>query len=117
MKTLTKTDTMAVPLRIDAFGVMYVGRTRVPLDTVVRAYDQGTSPEEIALRFTALDLADIYAVIGYYLKHRDEIEDYLRRRKAFRDEVRRQVEAKFNPAGIRERLLARRNNRQGATTC
>ena len=56
-----------VPLRTNGDGVVRVGSTRIPLDTVVTVFDLGASPEEIVQQFSALDLADVYAVIGYYL--------------------------------------------------
>ncbi|HTT63751.1 MAG TPA: DUF433 domain-containing protein, partial [Bryobacteraceae bacterium] len=44
-------------------------RSRVTLDLVVRAFNRGATPEEIAQDFPSLQLPDIYQVIGYYLKH------------------------------------------------
>ena len=41
----------AVPLRTDDHGVIRVGKTRVPLDTVVFAFNQGASPEEIVMSY------------------------------------------------------------------
>src|SRR2546428_841429 len=59
-----------VPLRTDEHGVMRVGKTRVPLDTVVFAFNHGSSPEEIVLSYPTLDLEDVYAVVIYYLPTR-----------------------------------------------
>ena len=97
-----------VPLKTDADGVVRVGGTRVTLDTVVAAFEEGATAEEIVYQYPSLDLADVYAVIGYYLQRRSDIETYLRRRQQQRDEVREQNEARFDPRGIRNRLLARR---------
>jgi uncharacterized protein (DUF433 family) len=98
-----------VPLRIDADGVVRVGKTRVTLDTVVSAFCDGATAEEIVLDYPTLDLADVYAVISYYLRHRETVGEYLRAREAQAAAVRRENEARFDPAGIRDRLLARRN--------
>lgn len=97
-----------VPLAPDNEGVIRVGGTRVTLDTVVGAFEQGATPEEIALRYTSLQLADIYLVIAYYLRHQAEVKAYLEQEEMLAEEVRRQNEARFNHDGIRERLLARR---------
>jgi uncharacterized protein (DUF433 family) len=97
-----------VPLETDADGVVRVGGTRVSLDSVVFAFNEGSTPEEIVQQYTTLDLADVYAVIGYYLQHRAEVEEYLAARRVQRDEIRREVESRFDPHGIRDRLLARR---------
>jgi hypothetical protein len=48
-------------------------------------------------------------VIGYYLRHQAEVDDYLMMRQRLNTEVRQEVEKRFNPVGIRDRLLARRN--------
>lgn len=98
-----------VPLKTDADGVVRVGATRVPLDTVIAAFKEGATAEEIVGQYPSLALAEVYAVIGYYLQHQDEVEAYLSQRRQFASEVRRQNEARFNQQGIRARLLARRS--------
>ncbi|MCC6362641.1 MAG: DUF433 domain-containing protein [Bryobacterales bacterium] len=70
----------AIPLSKDTNGVYRVGGTRVSLDLVVRAFHRGSTPEEIAQAYPSLQLADIYQVIGYYLKHGSELADYLEHR-------------------------------------
>lgn len=97
------------PLRIDDDGVIRVGDTRITLATVVIAFHQGATAETIVQQYPSLTLADVYAVIGYYLRHQDEIETYLAEQQHEADEIRQQNEARFNPAGIRSRLLARRS--------
>jgi uncharacterized protein (DUF433 family) len=97
-----------VPLRSDGDGVLRVGATRVTLDTVVHAYLDGATVEEIVLRFDTLDPADVHAVIAYYLRHRAELDEYLARREAEAEEFRRAVAANPKFQGIRERLTARR---------
>lgn len=99
----------AAPLMEDRAGVVRVGSTRVTLDTVVAAFHTGATAEEIAQQYPSLDLVDVYAVITYYLRHRSEVDDYLRARERAAAEVRADNEARFDPVGIRERLLARRN--------
>ena len=96
------------PLTADADGVVRIGGSRVTLDTVVNAFNEGADAEEIMKRYPSLELADIYSVIGYYLRHRGEVDAYLKDRESFASEVRRQNEARFPKTGIRERLLARR---------
>jgi len=101
-------STGPIPLETDADGVVRVGGTRVSLDSVIYAFNEGSTPEEIVQQYTTLDLADVYAVIGYYLQHRGEVNEYLAARRAQRDEIRKEVESRFDPHGIRDRLLARR---------
>ncbi len=107
-------EAMPVPLRVDAYGVVRVGATRVPIDTVVYAFNDGATPEEIVLRFDTLHLADVYAVISYYLRHQADVDAYLRQREQEANQLQRENEARFDHKGIRERLLARRAAREGS---
>lgn len=97
-----------VPLRADEQGVIRIGQTRVRLDTVITAWRQGESPEQIVENFDVLDLADVYAVISYYLHHRVEVEEYMAQNRLEGERVRAEHERRFPSVGIRERLLARR---------
>jgi uncharacterized protein (DUF433 family) len=100
-----------VPLETDVDGVVRVGKTRVTLDTVITAFMEGATAEEIAHQYPSLFLADVYSVIAYYLRRRSEVETYLRRRKQRAEAVRQQNEARFDPVGVRDRLLARHAQR------
>lgn len=97
-----------VPLKSDTDGVVRIGNTRVTLETVIGAFLDGASAEEIASQYPSLELADIYAVIAYYLRRRGEVDDYLQRRGAQAETIQKQNETRSDPAWIRERLLARR---------
>ncbi len=101
-----------VPLEEDIDGVIRVGGTRVTLDTVVDAFGQGATPEEVVSQYPTLRLADVYAVIGFYLRQRTDVEAYLSQRQRQAGEVRKQNEARFDLSGIRDRLLARRSDAQ-----
>ena len=100
-----------VPLALDEDGVLRVGGTRVTLDTVVTAFHEGATVEEIVQQYPSLQLADVYAVIGYYLRRQSEVEAYLRKREQEAAQVRRENESRFYPTGVRARLLARRTQR------
>ena len=54
--------------------------------------------------------ADIYAVIAYYLRHRNEVRAYLKRREEETEALRAKIEAEC-PRVSREELLARRSAR------
>lgn len=97
-----------VPLHTDADGVVRVAGTRVTLDTVVGAFEAGATAAEIAQQYPTVPLVDVYSVITYYLRHKPEVDAYLKDREALAERVRGEVERRFPSAGIRERLLARR---------
>ena len=95
------------PLRL-LHDVLRVGHTRVSLDSVIYAFKTGATAEEIRQDYSSLDLADIYLVIGYYLRHREAVDAYLEECEKYAEEVRRAIEAEEPYEKIRERLLARR---------
>jgi uncharacterized protein (DUF433 family) len=95
------------PIEVDTTGVVRISGTRVTLDTVIAAFKDGSTAEEIVHQYPTLALADVYSVIGHYLRYPEEIETYLLRRKAQADSVRQQNEMRFDPQGVRDRLLAR----------
>lgn len=99
-----------VPLVESADGVIRVADTRVTLDTVIAAFREGATAEEITHQYPVLALPDVYAVITFFLRHADQVEDYLARRQELAGEIRKDNEVKFDPSGIRERLLARRTS-------
>jgi uncharacterized protein (DUF433 family) len=86
-------DPIEVPLRLDAQGAIRVGQTRVLLDVVLHEFDSGATPEEIVDCYEGLDLADVYAVLGYCLRNRPAINHYLQRREAEAEALRRTIEA------------------------
>lgn len=102
--------TEVVPLQIDRDGVMRVHGTRVTLDTIIFAFHEGATAEEIVQQYPSLRLADVYSVIAYYLNRRAEMDAYFRERQRRAAEVRAENELRSNPVGIRERLLARQTS-------
>ena len=108
----TLETTQAVPLRLMPDGTIRLAATRVSLDSVIYHYKLGATAEQIAQKFPALDLADIYAAITYYLNHLDDVEGYLQRQEEEGDEIQKRLEADQQylkrSANMRSRLLARK---------
>ncbi|PYS09696.1 MAG: hypothetical protein DMG17_26380 [Acidobacteria bacterium] len=88
------------PLTTGQDSVVRIGKSRVTLDTVVYAFNDGANAEEILERYPSLQLADIYSVIAFYLRHRTEVDTYLKDREAFRVEVRRENESRLPSTGL-----------------
>jgi uncharacterized protein (DUF433 family) len=103
---------LAPPLRTEDDGTVRVGQARVTLDTVVGAYLEGCTAEEIVEQYASLHLADVHAVIAYYLTHREEVDAYLQARDSEAEALRREVKATCDQRGIRERLLSRQTARR-----
>lgn len=102
--------TETIPLVKDSHGAYRVGRTRVTLDLVVHAFNRGATAEEIVQKFPSLELSDVYQVIGYYLKYRTELREYFRTRE-LEEQAILADHPEWSPAGLRDRLMARRKTR------
>ncbi len=103
----------APPLRVDDGGAVRVGNSRISLDFVVEQYEDGMTPEDMVRAYDTLVLADVYAIIAYYLRHRDEVWAYLKRRKEEADALQATIEGE-RPRVSRKELLARRSAREKA---
>jgi hypothetical protein len=83
----------------------------VLVELVIRAFQDGATPEAIAQRYPTATLADIYAVIAYYLRHRQELDAYLAERERRAQEVRQRIERhQGDLADLRRRILARQRS-------
>ena len=98
------------PLKKDANGVIRVGDTRIPFETVVIAFKNGATSEEIVYQFPVLELSDVYAVVSYYLKNQVVVDKWLEQIQRESAELRQKVQARFPTSGIRERLLKRKTS-------
>lgn len=99
------------PLREDGTGAIRVGNSRVLLETVIRAFQDGAPPESIVHRYSTLSLSDVYNTIGYYLRHRDAVEAYLNQRQQLAESVQQRL-ANIQPdlSSIRARLLSQQDS-------
>ncbi len=95
----------AVPLTRGEGGVFRITGTRVTLDSIVREFKDGATPEQIQEDFPSVTLSDIYSVVAYYLQHSRSVEDYLSAQAKAATEVRREVEGGVDTRGLRERVL------------
>ncbi|MCC6330309.1 MAG: DUF433 domain-containing protein [Acidobacteria bacterium] len=97
-------------ITVNEAGVWRVKGTRVSIDSVLHAFNnEGASPEEIVWQFDTLDLTKVYAVITYYLNNRERVDKYLAESEKAKRKIFRQIDKDFPRAGLREKLLARRN--------
>src|ERR1035438_6483780 len=92
--------TEPIPLVFGPDGVMRVRGTRVTLDTILAAFAEGATAEEIAQQYPSVSLADVYQVIGYYLRHSSELESYLAQRRRNVQGAKRSNESRWPPTGI-----------------
>jgi len=106
--------TITIPLQTDEDGNIRVSGTRVTLDTLIARHNQGDTPEAIHEGFSTVPLTDIYAVVAYYLAHRDEVDAYLKQREEEAQRIRHEWEAEYPPRISRAELLARLEEKKRA---
>jgi uncharacterized protein (DUF433 family) len=110
MITTTLEITQTLSLTKLENGTLRISGTRIPIETVIYHYQQGDPPEAIKASYPTLELTDIYAVISYYLGHREEVEEYIAQQESKAAELRRLIEASpfaIDREGIRARLQER----------
>ena len=93
--------------------------TRVGIETVLRDYKEGASPEEIVLRYPTLSLEQVHATITYYLANREKVEAYLKRVRQRQEEAwqEQQQHPSAFVRSLRERLERQRQLlREGASS-
>jgi len=99
--------------RVDEHGVIRVGQTRVMLDSVIAAFQQGQSAETIQQQYPSLTLEEVYGAITYYLGHQDEVDAYLQRQSDVWEQWRTRAAAQGSPVlrRLRERSLLHASER------
>ncbi len=100
-----------VPLSENDRGQLRIARSRVSLDSVVAAFDHGETPEEIVQNFPTLELEDVYAVVAYYLRNREDVESYLETQRRESDSLQAEIQTAFSTNHLRERVLQARRAR------
>src|SRR5437868_5496786 len=104
-------DKETPPLRVDETGTVRVGGSRVTLDIIIGAFNLGHTAEAIAESYPSVTLADVYATVGYYLRHRPHVDAYLSHRVQEAEALRRDIEAKPEYQAWRNALIAKLDTR------
>ncbi len=97
-----------VPLTPGEHGVLRITGSRVTLDSIIHSFKNGATAEQVQEDFPSLKLAQVYAVIAYYLEHTKAIDDYLVRQSDGAKMVRRRIERGLDAKPLRTRLRRRR---------
>ncbi|MCS6781941.1 MAG: DUF433 domain-containing protein [Gloeomargarita sp. SKYG98] len=97
--------TEPIPLIKQPTGELWIAGTRIGLEDVWELYQQGYSPEEISLAYPSLQLADVYAVLTYALRHPERIATYMQQQQEQARQAQQAAQA-FYPRELAARLLA-----------
>jgi len=109
MKVSVTIQTDPLLLREDSSGSLRIGQTRVLVELLLWAFQDGATPEAIVQRYPTLSLVDVYTVIAYYLQHQEEMERYLAKQEHRAKEMHERIErGQGDLAELRSRLLAQR---------
>jgi uncharacterized protein (DUF433 family) len=89
------------PLQADSEGVIRVRGTRVMLDTIWAAFQEGATAEEIVQQYPSLSLADACQAIGYSLRN----PAVLTRTSQSEAKLPRRFGVRTNPGGGRKEFV------------
>lgn len=110
--TLAARTVQTVPLTVAEGDAIRIADTRVSLESLIHHFNLGATAEQIVHKFPALNLADVYAVIAYYLANRQTVDDYINQQTAKAEATKKRLEDDPGyqswKADLRERLLARK---------
>lgn len=91
-------------------GGYWIAGTRISLDSIVLAFLEGLSPETIVAEcFPVLTLEQVYGAVTYYLGHRAEIDEHLKKADA-EFEALRQATRNADPQFYEKLMQARRQS-------
>jgi uncharacterized protein (DUF433 family) len=101
-----------VPLTENEHGNIHVTGTRIGLEHIIEDYHKGRSPEEIVLAYPTLKPTDVYSVISYYLKNRDEVDAYVQEQYRRADEAKERLGINRASEEFKKTLLERQARKQ-----
>jgi uncharacterized protein (DUF433 family) len=90
-------------------GGYYIAGTRISLDSIVHAFQDGEAPDGILRSFPmAGPLVKIYGAITFYLENKEKVEEYLKEQDRRWAEIA-QIQAK-SPSPLAKRLREAREH-------
>lgn len=78
-------------------GAYRIADTRVSLDSIVYAFSEGRTPEQIVDSFPSLNLEQVYGAIAFYLANKQMINEYLNHGEIEFDKMRQNWRVKNAP--------------------
>jgi uncharacterized protein (DUF433 family) len=100
-------EVVSIPLETNEQGVIRVSGTRVSLDSILHAYYEGATAEEIVLRFPTCTIENIYTIISWALNNPGFVNRYLQEQTARLNQLEQEIRQEYPSPGLRDRLLAR----------
>ena len=93
-------------------GTWRIAGTRVSLDSVIHAFWEGATPEEICQDFPSLSLPQVYEAIAYYLKQRAKVDAYLQAGRDVAEKIQLELNSRHRDflSKLRQQLLSSRQS-------
>lgn len=91
-------------------GGWRINGSRVSLDSVIHAYHEGDTAEQISRNFPSLSLEQVYGAFAFYLHNREKIDRYFKAQTARWEKLER--EAAQRNRRLRDRILSRHDLHQ-----
>jgi uncharacterized protein (DUF433 family) len=101
-------DPIQVPLFWDDYQSLRVVGTRVHLESIIQAWNEDRTPKQIVQDYDTLKLSAVLQILGWYLDHQEQVDEYLKHQAEKAEEFRAQIEA-FQPdqGSLKAKLLAK----------
>ena len=112
MQRMEQFDFTDSPLHLDDRGAIRVIGSRITLDTLVHRFQIGDTPEDLHEGFPSLSLDQIKGVIGWYLNHTAEADEYLAKGEAEAEEMWKRIESDPRHNDLRELIKQRWEQKQ-----
>ena len=93
-------------------GPLRIVGTRLALDSVIHAFHDGATPEEICQDFPTLSLAQVYDLLAFYLNHREDVDRYLTEQQHLGATLQQELRSRYTTflTDLRHKLAARRSS-------
>jgi uncharacterized protein (DUF433 family) len=100
-----------VPLNQWDDGSIRLIGSRLKLDMLVHCYNVGETWEEIHEGFPSASIEQIKTIIGWYLDHKAEADEYLREGEEEAEKMFQELESRPESIAFHERLRSLRDQR------
>jgi uncharacterized protein (DUF433 family) len=101
-------EVVSIPLETNKQGVIRVKGTRVSLDSILHAYNEGATAEEIVLRYPTCAIEEVYTILSWALNNSDFVTEYLAIQTARRGQLEKVIRQEFPSSGLKERVSEHR---------
>ncbi|KPA15928.1 protein containing DUF433 [Candidatus Magnetomorum sp. HK-1] len=82
-------------------GVVRLKGYRIGIEHVIKSYQEGYSPEQIAQEYPGLNLEKIYATLTFYLHNKNAVDKYISELLSWTELRMQEDDKKTKPAAVK----------------